>query len=353
MLRLGSAWVRITVLAAGAGVAVATSGCAMFRDYSKLEEDDAAVVPAVNWIVRGDSAYEREEYAQAVVLYREAARQGQQPAVAWYNAANAMVRLDRNRDAAEAYRRSVAAAPEFLKAHQNLAALYQIGGEYVSAARHYEIAARIDEKDANSRYRLGELAQQAGDGAEAIRWFEQALSVEPLHEGAASGKAQVLLAARDTTAALLWMDRYNGRLSAAGKPAAWSLILHADLAVAAGRREEGLALYREAAALAPSDTRPWLRMARALRAANRPLDAALALRQGLEAAPTRGELWAALGSLRFESGDPVGAREAYARAFRLGSSEGVQGLEMLADWHERRLEPAAAAAVRDTLGFKK
>jgi len=324
------------------------AGCALLRDYSKLEEVDDSV-PEVNWIARGDSAYEREEYLQAAVLYREAARAGQQEAIAWFNAANALVRLERNEDAVEAYRRSVRAAPGFLKAHQNLAALHQLAGNVIEAARHYEAAVRLDSADANSRYRLGELAQTAGDGAEALRWFEQALGADPQHEGAASGVAQVHLAARDTTAALAWMERYT---SSTARPPQWALILHADLAVASGRREEGLRLYREAASAVPTDTRPWLRMARALRTAGRPLEAALALRQGLEAAPTRGELWAALGSIRFEGGDPLGAREAYTRAYRLGSPEGLQGLEMLAAWHERRLEPEAAAAARDSLGFK-
>lgn len=343
-------WRMVFLLAVG-GTGV--TGCALLRDYSALEEEAAVTAePGVNWIAKGDSAYEREEYAQAAVLYREAARAGQQEAVAWYNAANAMVRLERNEEAEEAYRRSVRAAPDFLKAHQNLAALHQLSGEIPDAARHYEIAARLDSADANSRYRLGELAQQTGDGGEALRWYDQTLAVDPLHEGAASGKAQVLLAAGDTAAALLWMDRYNARLSRTARPAAWALILQADLAMAMGQREEGLRLYQEAAAAAPTDTRPWLRMARALRGAGRPLEAGIALRQGLEAAPTRGELWAALGALRFEGGDPLGAREAFARAFRLGSAEGLQGLETLADWHERRLEPAAAAAVRDTLGFK-
>jgi tetratricopeptide (TPR) repeat protein len=283
------------------------------------------------------------------VYYRESARLGQQEAVAWFDAANAMVRPERNHEAAEAYRRSLRAAPDFLEAHQNLAALYQLAGDIPGAARHYEAAVRLDSADANSRYRLGELAQQTGDGAEALRWFERALDVDFRHEGAASGTAQVLLAARDTAAALLWMDRYNTRMT---RPPQWALILEADLAVATGQREEGLRLYREAAAAVPTDTRPWLRMARALRAAGRPLEAGLALRQGLEAAPSRGELWAALGSLRFEGGDPLGAREAFARAYRLGSPEGLQGLEMLAAWHEDRLEPSAASAVRDTLGFK-
>jgi tetratricopeptide (TPR) repeat protein len=332
---------------------LSTTGCALLRDYSKVEEAAAASAPETNWIARGDSAYEREEYAQAVVLYREAARRGQQEAVAWFNAANAMVRLDRNAEAAEAYRRALRVAPAFLKAQQNLAALRQLAGDLPEAARHYEAAARIDSGDAASRFRLGEMAQQSGDLPEAQRWFEDALRVDPLHEGAASGLAQALLAQRDTTAALLWMERYNARAEGKGRPAPWALMLQADLDLAAGRREEGFALYREAAASEPSDPRPWLRMARALRAAGRPLEAGVALRQGLEAAPARGELWAALGALRFEGGDPVGAREAFARAFRLGSAEGLQGLEMLAAWHDKRQDTAAAAAVRDTLGFKK
>jgi tetratricopeptide (TPR) repeat protein len=144
------------------------------------------------------------------------------------------------------------------------------------------------------------------------------------------------------------MERYNAR---SPRPPQWALILRADLAAGTGRTGEAVRLYREAAAAEPSDARPWLRMARVLRSAGRSLEAGIALRQGLEAAPLRGELWAALGGLRFEAKDPVGAREAFSRAFRLGSPEGLQGLEILAAWHERRHETAAAAAVRDTLGF--
>lgn len=334
-------------------ITLLTSGCALLRDYSRLEEEPVAPAPSADWIARGDSAYEREEFAQAVVWYREAARHGQQEAVAWFNAANAMVRLDRNGEAAEAYRRSVRAAPGFLKAHQNLAALYHLDGKPADAARHYEIAARLDGTDANARYRLGELADQLGDGAEALRWYDQALAVDASHEAAASGKARIHLAAGDTAAALAWMERYNADALRASRPAGWALMLQADLAIASGQREEGLRLYREAATLTADDARPWLRMARVLRDAGAPLEAGIALRQGLAADSSRGELWAALGALRLEGGDPLGAREALVRAFRLGSIEGLQGLEMLADWHERRHEGAAARAIRDILGLRK
>jgi tetratricopeptide (TPR) repeat protein len=300
----------------------------------------------VDGLARGDSAYEREEYARAVVLYRESAREGNQPAIAWFNAANALVRLDRPAEAREAYRRSVAASPDFIKARQNLAALYQLEGNVVEAARHYEAAARLDEKDANSRYRLGELAQQAGDAAEALRWYERALRADSLHEGAASGTAQVLLAGRDTAAALAWLERFNAR---APKPAVWALILQGDLARRAGLRDQAVELYRDAAAASPADPRPWLRLARLLREEGRPLEAGILLGQAVRAAPQRGELWAAQGGLRLEGGDPVGAREAYLQAFRLGSPEGFQGLQALASWYERRQDSASARAVRDSM----
>lgn len=320
------------------------SSCALLRDYSRIEEPQEP--PSVDWLARGDSAYEREEYAQAVVWYRLAAREGAQPAVAWFNAANALVRMDRAAEAREAYRRSLEASPDFLKARQNLAALYQLEGNVVEAARQYEAAVRLDDKDANSRYRLGELAQQAGDFAEALRWYERALAVDSLHEGAASGTAQALLSARDSAAALAWLERFNAR---APKPAAWALVLQGDLARRAGLRDAAMDLYRDAAAASPTDSRPWLRMARLLRDEGRPLEAGIVLGQAVRAAPGRGELWAAQGGLRLEGEDPVGAREAYLRSFRLGSPEGLQGLQTLAAWYERRQDSASAKAVRDSM----
>ena len=324
------------------GCAVLAAGCALFRDYNAVEEAPAA--PVENLMAKGDSAYERGAYARAALHYRESARRGEQTAVAWFNFANAMVRLDRLPDAMEAYRRAVAAAPGFLKAHQNLAALCQIRGDLAGAARHYQAAARLDSADANSRYRLGEMAQKAGDLAEAAAWYEKALRADSLDEASHSGLAQVLLLQGDTTRALAFLERYNARTRA---PKAWALLLAGDLRVRKGLVDQGLQTYQEAAAADTADVRPYLRMAKALRGAGRSLEAAVTVEQALRERPARGELWAAAGNLRFEAGDPVGARQAFARAYALGSADGLEGLEMLAAWHEKRGERAAALAARD------
>lgn len=332
---------RTLLMAAG----LLLSGCALFRDYSKLESGPSAA-PVATWMAKGDSAYERGAYAEAALHYRESARKGEQTAVAWFNFANAMVRMDRIPDAMEAYRRAVDAAPGFLKAHQNLAALYQLQGDLPGAARHYEAAARMDCADANSRFRLGEMSQKAGDLNEAAAWYEKAMRADTLDEASHSGMTQVLLLMRDTTRALAFLERYNGRVKS---PKSWALMLQGDLRVRRGLVEPALQAYLEASLADTADIRPYLRMAKALRGAGRSLEAAVVVEDALRTRPARGDLWAAAGNLRFESGDPVGARAAFARAYKLGSSDGLEGLEMLAAWHERRGEPEAALATRNSL----
>lgn len=321
------------------------AGCALFRDYSKLDAPQA-MAPTINWMAKGDSAYERGAFAEAALNYRESARKGEQTAVAWFNFANAMVRLDRIPDAMEAYRRALAAAPEFLKAHQNLAALYQLQGELPGAAHHYQAAARIDSSDANSRFRLGEMAQKSGDWNEAALWFEHAIRADSLDEAAHSGMTQVLLLMQDTARALTFLERYNAKTKS---PKSWALMLQGDLRVRLGLVDPALQAYQEAALADTADMRPYLRMAKALRGVDRSLEAAIVLEDALRTRPTRGELWAASGNLRFESGDPIGARMAFERAFKLGSPDGLAGLEMLAEWHQRRGESDAVLAVRNAL----
>jgi tetratricopeptide (TPR) repeat protein len=321
------------------------SGCALLRDYSKLDMAPLAE-PTINWMAKGDSAYERGAFAEAALHYRESARQGEQIAVAWFNFANAMVRMDRVPDAMEAYRRALAAAPGFLKAHQNLAALYQLQGDLPGAGRHYQAAARIDSADANSRFRLGEMSQRSGDWNEAALWYERALRADSLDEASHSGMTQVLLLMQDTARALTFLERYNAKSKS---PKSWALMLQGDLRVRLGLVDPALQAYHEAALADTADMRPFLRMAKALRGADRSLEAAIVLEEALRARPARGELWAAAGNLRFESGDPIGARAAFARAYMLGSSDGLSGLEMLAEWHEGRGESEAALATRNSL----
>lgn len=318
------------------------AGCAS----SKPAADSQSTVADTNWVALADAAYEDGRYATAALRYREAARRDQQAALSWFNFANAMVRIERTDEAVLAYRRSIAAAPAFLRAHQNLAALLQIKEDIVGAATHYAIAARLDSSDADSRYRLGELALKAGDPIEAAQWFERARALDAQDEGATSGLSQAWLAAHDTSEADGAIGRFN---VASSDPRAWAQILEADLA---GRRSlplEATTLYGSAAATDTNSSQAFVREARMHARSRRPSLAAVAQLSAVRRSPQDGSLWTALGRYRLEALDPLGALEAWREGFLLGDPGSVDGLEALATWHERRGEVEAARSARAAL----
>ena len=322
--------------------AILATGCATTKPAAQAQ----APVVDTNWVALADAAYEDGRYATAALRYREAARRDQQSALSWFNFANAMVRIERTDEAVLAYRRSIAAAPAFLRAHQNLAALLQIKDDMVGAATHYAIAARLDSSDADSRYRLGELALKAGDPIEAAQWFEKARALDEQDEGATSGLAQAWLAAHDTSEADGSIGRFN---TVSRDPRAWAHILEADLA---GRRSlslEATTLYGSAAATDTNSSQAFVREARMHARNGRPALAAIAQLSATRRSPQDGSLWTALGRYRLESLDPVGALEAWREGFLLGDPGSVDGLEALAAWHERRGEIDAAKAARTAL----
>jgi tetratricopeptide (TPR) repeat protein len=344
ILRMSLIAILTRLLIAAVGILIA--GCAGFFDRAPEEN----IVPIeVSSMEKGDSAYERGELAAAALHYRESARKGEQPAIAWFNVANTLVRLERTTEAMAAYRESVREAPGFLRAYQNLAALYQLEGQWVLAAEAYRNATEIDPRDANSRFRLGEIAQKSGDCIEALKWYGHSIELDPDEDAAWSGLAQCHLQLRDTASAVLVMEKLNIRDN---RHRGWALVLEGDLLSARGDIDGALRRYEDATLLDSTDRRSWLRMAKQLRASGRGEEAAVLLQSAAARNPTDGNYWAAIGNLRFEAGDPVGARTAFSRALRLGSSEGLQGLEMLRQWHDRRGDVQAVAAVSDSLALR-
>lgn len=322
--------------------ALLATGCASSRSAA----DVAPPVVDTNWVALADAAYEDGRYATAALRYREAARRDQQAALSWFNFANAMVRIDRTDEAVLAYRRSIAAAPAFLRAHQNLAALLQIKDDLVGAASHYTIAVRLDSSDVDSRYRLGELALKAGDPIEAAQWFERARQIDNQDEGSSSGLVQAWLAAHDTSEADGAIGRFN---HGSQDPRAWAQILEADLAGRRGLSLTATTLYGRAAAADSNSTQAFVREARMHARAGRHTLAAIAQLSAVRRAPQDGALWTALGRYRLEALDPLGAREAWKEGFLLGDPGAVDGLEALAAWHERRGEEDAAKVTRAAL----
>jgi protein O-GlcNAc transferase len=83
------------------------------------------------------------------------------------------------REACEQYRKAVAAAPDYAKAHLNLGIGLEAAGDIDAAIRSYEAALAIDPGDAYANYNLGKVLCKRGDLQRAEPLIRAALDRKP------------------------------------------------------------------------------------------------------------------------------------------------------------------------------
>ncbi|MGH8660603.1 MAG: tetratricopeptide repeat protein [Burkholderiales bacterium] len=197
-------------------------------------------------------------------------------------------------EACELYRRAVAAAPGYGKAHLNLGIALQALGKEDAAVAAYEAALAIDATDAYANYNLGRLLYPRGALARAERLLHNALERKPDFP-----EAHVVLSniydsrgnlAAATTAleeALRWRPDYAGALRnyaiLLGKLARWaeaeaalrravvsdsadadSYFFLGNTLVHQDRSDEALGCYRKAIELRPEFAEAWCNLGNVL-----------------------------------------------------------------------------------------
>ncbi|MDQ2921037.1 MAG: tetratricopeptide repeat protein, partial [Acidobacteriota bacterium] len=99
-------------------------------------------------------------------------------------------------EAADQFRKAVAAQPDSIPAHFNLAAALTQTGDLRGAVEQFEETLRLDPKHANAHYNLGLLLAQANRHDEAIKHLRSAVNAEPTDIHARSLLGQELLKVR-------------------------------------------------------------------------------------------------------------------------------------------------------------
>lgn len=111
----------------------------------------------------GDLAAARRDAAQAFRHYRIALRHRPDNAVALLKQGNALMLLGRHDDAADFYRKAIAAAPKLSAAHNGLGAALLATQDRQGAALALAKAADLNQSDPNPMLNLARLHRQAGD----------------------------------------------------------------------------------------------------------------------------------------------------------------------------------------------
>ncbi len=175
------------------------------------------------------------------------------------------------------------------------------------AARENELSAIPVANAAGSLLALGRRA-------EAEREYRKALTLDPTQPEAASNLARLLREKGDARAAIAVLD---GAIAAGGHMPQVFMergTAHAE----AGRLEEALRDFREAARRSPTDPEPLENAARAAYHLGRPREAAQAYESLLRIAGNRVDVWKTLGALYLEElGDRAEAERCFRRALLL------------------------------------
>jgi cytochrome c-type biogenesis protein CcmH len=313
-------------------------------------EKGAPTVPAVPWAARQQAAPATDDGDMVALVSQLAERMRRNPddPRGWGLLGRSYLQLGRYAEAAEAFQRLLALAPEDVDARLDLgeAMTFAASGQVTPLARvAFEAALQRRPDSARARYYMGLVAWQEGEPQVAYdRW---------------------LALARTAPAGAPWLPLVTERLRAAA--AQLGIDLAAELPIAANPHRADVAAGSRPteAAPAPTEAAPGPTSADVAAAANMSTDDRQAMIRGmvnrlaarLESTPDDFDGWMRLGRARRVLGEPAAAAEAYARATALRPGDTEPSADHLsaliaagdlaaaeAAWRElaSRLDPAGA-----------
>lgn len=316
------------------------------RSLAAVALSAALAFAADDPFAKAGELYEKDDFAGAAKLYRQAARTGKQAAIAWFNYGNCQARLGKRGEAALAWKKAVEWAPGFKRARMNLAILAEEDRDWAVATVQYRRLWELDPKDGSVALRMGEIQMEQGDPVGALVWYDRALALDSVSMSAWSGLVRASLATSDTASARALLLRCETSLQDT-TGAAWFAL--SALQERAGSVEAARRAVERGLVLDPSRLEGWLRLARLAQIRGDEATAVAVLREAVSRLPEEGRLWKALGQAGLRAGDAQAAWDGLSKAIGYKEPDASTLVRILADWHERRGETAQASRARSLL----
>jgi len=272
---------------------------------------------------RANQLYKAGEISKAINAYRQAAIGGENPALCYFNMANAYFTMDSLPESILYYRLCTGYAPDFFRAHLNLAVTYYTLQDYGAAIASLRRALSIDPQHLKAQLILATSYRELQSYPEAIATFEQIAEQDEQNHEAILALAEMYRELGDEQEAISWLQRYpqtapNG---------AYASIVLADIYENRGELEQAFYFLQKSYAEDSSNRWVFYRMVLLQKQMGNPLVALELAQQGLEVLREFTDLLLVAGNLAFDAGKLEQARHYYQRARQQGSASAVVGLE--------------------------
>jgi tetratricopeptide (TPR) repeat protein len=272
---------------------------------------------------RANETYNSGNTYEAIELYRKAALAGENPALCYFNMANAWFQLDSLPQSIVYYKACIGAAPAFFRGHLNLAVAYytleDLGACIASARR----ALDLEPSNQKGLMILAASYRKAGSYPEAIATFEQLVASYPENDEPYIALAELYRELEDMEQTIEWLQRYP----IDGQNRAYAFVMLGDILEAREEYERALYYLRQAWGLDSSNKWLFYRIVMLHQKMGNNLIALEQVQRALETMPEFAELALLGGNIAFEAGKISEAERLYAQARDHGSAGAVIGLE--------------------------
>jgi len=278
---------------------------------------------AAGLMEQANERYNEGKVHEAIELYRKAAIEGENPALCYFNMANAYFQLDSLPQSIVYYRACVNYAPDFFRAYLNLAmAYYRLEeiGPCVAVARR---ALELEPTDEKALTILGASYRRAGAYPEAVATFHQLASLYPQNEEAPVQLGEMYRELEDDEIAIAWFLRYPE----GGENEAYAKRQLADIYESRGDLERAHFYLRKAYEMDSSNKWVYYQMVMLQQRMGNEMVALDQARRGLEGMGGFAELALLAGNLAFGLEKYNEAERFYLMAREQGSAGAVVGLE--------------------------
>ncbi len=260
---------------------------------------------------------------EAIDAYRQAALGGENPALCYFNMANAYYQIDSLPQCIVYYKACLGYAPDYFRAHLNLAIAYYSLDDIGACVAAINRALSIKADDQKALSILSASYRKAGAYPEAVATFERLVTSYPDHEEAYIALAEMYRELEDPDAAINWLLKYPG----AGRNESYVQVLLADIFESENDLEKALYYLQQSYEKDSSNKWVFYRIVLLHQKMGNTMVALEQAKRGVELMPDFAELSLFAGNLAFQLEKYEEAERYYTIARNNGSAGAVVGLE--------------------------
>ena len=155
---------------------------------------------------KANQFYNQQKYKEAIPLYKKAAGEGENPAICYFNLANAYFQLDSLPQSIIYYKSMLTLAPDFFRGHLNLAIAYYTLEDFGECIAALNRALQITPDHEKALLVLAACYLRLKAYPEGVTTFEKITALNPQNEDAYLSIAEIYRELNDVDEAIKWLS---------------------------------------------------------------------------------------------------------------------------------------------------